>query len=110
MKPDVGARADRAPFGRRSGHVVQAHRDAISVEQLIDASVVPAGIAEFHDMVRTLLETRFRRNAMDRAEKSFQPIEVDAEVRWELVEDRTQSRTKFPDVLEETKERVVRVL
>src|SRR5215204_1416917 len=101
MKPDVCAGANRAAFGRGSLHVMQAHGDSISAQQLKDALVIPAWITKLHHMMGAHSQTGFPCRAADGTEKSFQAFEVDAEIRRELIKNRTESWTKFAHVLEQ---------
>ena len=94
MKAHVDKGTDGAVAGGRALHVVEAQRHLVAAEQVVDAIVIPARIAEL-DRVPVPLRKR--------PQEMLEPFQVDREARRKLVEDRAEVPPEVPGVLEETR-------
>src|ERR1043166_7495580 len=105
LRPEMEAHVDKGPDDDLAGggalHVVEAEGDVMTTHQLVDAFVVPAGLAELYRMTVA---------ARQCTEKDLEALEVQRPARWKLVKDRSEPRSQLPRVIEEARERIVGIL
>lgn len=101
MEPDVHERTDPPPSARRAVHVVQAESDAVAMEKVEHAVVVPARVAELDNVAISPRE---------HLQECLESLQIHRPAGRQLIQDRSEPGTEMDGTLEKSGDRLFGIL